>query len=86
MESYEIIWKMALPELDRTVSTISYANFITQLTPVNVVGNKMVFITATNLFANHITETMREKIISALDVLSSKRVTTLSKKHTNIPL
>ncbi len=66
MESYEIIWKMALPELDRTVSTISYANFITQLTPVNVVGNKMVFITATNLFANHITETMREKIISAL--------------------
>lgn len=31
-------------------------------------------------------EETSEKIISALDVLSSKRVTTLSKKHTNIPL
>lgn len=31
-------------------------------------------------------EDVSEKIISALDVLSSKRVTTLSKKHTNIPL
>ena len=26
------------------------------------------------------------KIVSALDILSSKRVSTLSKKHTNIPL
>jgi len=31
-------------------------------------------------------EEITERIISALDVLSSKRVTTLSKKHTNIPL
>lgn len=31
-------------------------------------------------------EETNEKIISALDVLSSKRVSTLSKKHTNIPL
>ena len=31
-------------------------------------------------------EDASSKIISALDVLSSKRVSTLSKKHTNIPL
>lgn len=31
-------------------------------------------------------EETAEKIISALDVLSSKRVSTLNKKHTNIPL
>lgn len=31
-------------------------------------------------------EETAEKIVSALDVLSSKRVSTLSKKHTNIPL
>ena len=31
-------------------------------------------------------EDTNEKIVSALDVLSSKRVSTLSKKHTNIPL
>ena len=38
MESYEILWKTTLPELEKTVSSISYDTYISQLTPVDVVG------------------------------------------------
>lgn len=66
MESYEILWKTTLPELEKTVSSISYDTYISQLIPVDVIGNRLILITKTNMFATTIQEKMREKIVDAL--------------------
>ena len=66
MESYEILWKTTLPELERTVSSISYDTYISQLTPVDVVGDKIVLCTKSKLFADTVTAKMRGKICDAL--------------------
>ena len=42
MESYEILWKTTLSELDKTVSSISYSTFIAPLVPVDILGGKLV--------------------------------------------
>ncbi len=52
MESYEILWKVALPKIETKVSTIFYLTSIPQLTPVDIVGNKLVLITPTETFKN----------------------------------
>ena len=44
MESYEILWKTTLPELEKTVTSISYETFVTPLIPVDIVGNKLVLL------------------------------------------
>ncbi len=41
MESYEILWATTLTELEKTVSSISFATFIDPLVPVDVIGNKL---------------------------------------------
>ncbi len=66
MESYEILWKTTLPELEKTVSSISYDTYISQLTPVDVVGNKIVLCTPSKLFADTVSAKMRVKICEAL--------------------
>lgn len=66
MESYEILWKTTLPELERTVSSISFDTYISQLTPVDVVGGRLVLCTPSKLFADTVSAKMREKICDAL--------------------
>ena len=66
MESYEILWKTTLPELEKTVSSISYDTYISQLTPVDVVGGKIILCTQSKLFADTVSAKMREKICEAL--------------------
>ena len=68
MESYEILWKTALPELENTVSMIAYSNYIMQLFPVDVVGNKLVLCTKASIFAKNITDTIKEKIVKAVNL------------------
>ena len=58
MESYELIWNMTLSELEKTVSALSYETFIKTLKPVDIVGNRLVLITDSKLFA----DTARNKI------------------------
>lgn len=41
MESYEILWETTLTELEKTVSSISFATFIDPLVPVDIIGNKL---------------------------------------------
>lgn len=72
MESYEILWKTALPELERTVSSISYDTYISQLTPVDVVGKKLVLCTQSKLFADTVSAKMSEKICDALKKSNSE--------------
>ena len=52
MESYEILWKTTLPELEKTVTSISYDAFITTLTPVDIVGNKLVLLAQGKILAD----------------------------------
>ncbi len=52
MESYEILWKTTLPELEKTVTSISYETFITTLTPVDIVGNKLVLLAQGKILAD----------------------------------
>ena len=52
MENYEILWNMTLTELEKTVSALSYETFIKTLKPVDIVGNKIVLITDSKLFAD----------------------------------
>jgi chromosomal replication initiator protein len=72
MESYEILWKTALPELENTLSTIAYSNHITQLFPVDVVGNKLVICAKATIFAKSITDTIKEKIVKAVNLANSE--------------
>ncbi len=66
MESYEILWKTTLPELEKTVSSLFIDTFISKLTPVDVVGNKLVLITENNLFGSAVSENISNKIKDAL--------------------
>ncbi len=52
MESFEIIWKMALPEVEKSVTSLAYDAYITQLIPVDLVGSKLILCTPTKLFAD----------------------------------
>lgn len=53
MESYEIIWKAVLDELENSnsISPITYNTFIKNLTPVDVKGKTLVLMTKSAIFA-----------------------------------
>ena len=53
MESYEIIWKTVLPELENSnsISPITYRTFIKDLIPVDVKGKTLVLMTKSAIFA-----------------------------------
>lgn len=72
MESYEILWKTALPELEKTMSSISYDTYITQIKPVDIVGGKLIFLTGNKLFAETVTTKHSAKIVEALKKCSSE--------------
>ncbi|MBR5900124.1 MAG: chromosomal replication initiator protein DnaA [Clostridia bacterium] len=71
MESYEILWKTALPELEMSCSTISYDNYIATLLPVDIVGGKLILCTRSELFAKTVEGKMKEKICHALSKVNS---------------
>lgn len=66
MESYQIIWNCAIPELEKTVSSISFDSYISTLEPVDIIGNKLVLRTETNIFAQAVNGKMGDKIRDAL--------------------
>ncbi len=68
MESYEILWNSTLKELEKTVSTISYQTYITKLSPIDFVENKIVLYTTNDFFAKEIAGRLAKKIREALHV------------------
>ena len=69
MESYEILWKSTLPELETTISSISFDTYIKDIEPVDIIGNKLILRLPTKLFADTINDengVMRGKILDAL--------------------
>lgn len=67
MESYEILWKTTLPELEKTISSISYDTYIVNLKPVDIIGSRLVLCTESEIFAEQIRGRLREKINDALN-------------------
>ena len=66
MESYEILWKTALPELEKLVSGIAYTTYISMLKPVDVVNGKLVLITNGKIFADTVNERLSGQVKEAL--------------------
>ena len=67
MESYEILWKTTLPELEKTVTSISYETFIAPLIPVDIAGGKLVLIAQNKILADAVSgEQLAGKIKDAL--------------------
>ena len=67
MESYEILWKTTLPELEKTISSISYDTYIVNLTPVDIIGSRLILCTESEIFAEQIRGRLKEKINEALN-------------------
>ncbi len=72
MESYEILWKTTLPELEKTVSSMAYITYVSMLKPVDILNNKLVLITENQLFADTINIRLREEMIDALKKSNSE--------------
>lgn len=73
MESYEILWKTTLPELEKTVSSISYSTFISPLVPVDIIGGKLVLCVQGKLLRDAVLkESLAEKIRDALKKSTSE--------------
>lgn len=66
MESFEILWKTTLPEIEKTISSISYDTYIVNLKPVDIIGNRIILCTESSLFASHINSKLKDKITDAL--------------------
>ncbi len=66
MESYEILWKTVLTELEKTVSSIFYDTFVKQLTPVDIRGGKIMLITNSKVFSNAVYEHKAKELREAL--------------------
>ncbi len=66
MEGYEFLWKSALNELEKTVSSISFTTYIQILTPIDLNGNKIVLCAPNQMFAREIAARLVEKIRDAL--------------------
>ena len=71
METFEILWKNALTELEKTVSPISFSTYVQKLKPVDIDENKIILCTESELFANYIFSRLIEKINTALRNLNA---------------
>ena len=52
MENYEVLWKNALVEMEKTISRITFTTFIEKLTPIDIIGSTIVLKAESALFAN----------------------------------
>ena len=52
MENYEVLWKKALVEMEKTISHIAFSTFIEKLVPIDLIGSTIVLKAESALFAN----------------------------------
>lgn len=72
MESYEILWKTALTELEKTVSSISYDTYIVGLKAVDVKGSSIVLCNESRLIVDTVSVKLGDKIRDALKKCNSE--------------
>lgn len=66
MESYEIIWKTVLPELEVKLSHWTYDTYVKSLKPIDLVDKTLVLMTDVQLKADFVNrETLKIKILEA---------------------
>ncbi|MBQ7407913.1 MAG: chromosomal replication initiator protein DnaA [Clostridia bacterium] len=68
MENYQILWNRTLEVLKEKMSTITYSTYIVKITPIDLIGRKIVLNVPTELFAREISSRLLEKILQALDL------------------
>ncbi len=66
MEAYEIIWKAALPEIEKTVSTAFYSSFITTIEAVDLVGDKLILRAPLRLTADTVLNYHADNVLEAI--------------------
>lgn len=67
MQSYEIIWNKALPEIEVKVSNFTYTNYIKKLKPIDLIDKTLVLMCKTQLNADFVNrDTVMSKILDAL--------------------
>lgn len=71
METFEILWKNALNELEKTVSPINFSTYVQKLKPVDIDENKIILCTKSELFANYTFTRLVDKINTALRNLNA---------------
>ncbi|MBQ7348371.1 MAG: chromosomal replication initiator protein DnaA [Clostridia bacterium] len=71
MESYEILWKSALKELEKTVSSIFFDTFVINVKPVDILGDKLILCTNNPLFKKTVEENTSPKIVDALSKVNN---------------
>ena len=70
MENYEILWKTALDELEKTVSHISFTTFIEKLVPIDLIGSTLVLKADSSIFANTAVR-LSDKILNAFETANT---------------
>lgn len=71
MESYEILWKSTLKELEKTVSSIFFDTFVINVKPVDILGDKLILCTNNPLFKKTVEENTSPKIVDALSKVNN---------------
>ena len=66
MESYEIIWKNALPELENSVFSMNYLLHIEKAVPIDIIDTTFVLMANTEVQASMLKKNLYEKILHAL--------------------
>lgn len=72
MESYEIIWKTALPELEDSVFSMNYQIYIQKAKPIDLIDTTFVLMVSTELQASMLRKNLYEKILLALKKVNSE--------------
>ncbi len=68
MQSYEIIWKNTLPEIEKLLSTFTYEKYIKELKPIDLYEKTLVLMTKSQVNADFIKlDTVMPKLITALE-------------------
>ncbi len=68
MQSYEIIWKNTLPEIEKLLSTFTYEKYIKELKPIDLYDKTLVLMTKSQVNADFINlDTVMPKLLIALE-------------------
>lgn len=68
MQSYEIIWKNTLPEIEKLLSTFTYEKYIKELKPIDLYEKTLVLMTKSQVNADFINlDTVMPKLLIALE-------------------
>ncbi len=72
MESYEILWRTVLPEIEKNISAMTYETYVTQIRPADVIDNAIVLYVPSKLIFQIVDGNLRPQICSALKSINNE--------------